>query len=276
MKKILFVTDLYYNAKGRNYYEEDLFLTSALRKDFKLLICNPKDMNDFQEDFDLILFRNTGPAANFPEEYKIFRNKIKTDNLLTYNSFDGHGDMNGKNYLMELTDKNMPVIKTINNIKDFHKLPDVENYIIKPIDGADSIGLEFLSKKELFEKINVDDYNTLIQPFIDFQYEVSFYFVDKEFQYALYAPNKEKRWQMKEYIPGKKDLDFCNTLLNWNNLSHGIQRIDACRDENGHLLLVEMEDLNPYLSLLDISENLREKFISSLKKSIHNTLYKLT
>lgn len=275
MKKILFVTDLYYNAKGRNYYEEDLFLTSALREDFKLLICNPKDINDFHEDFDLILFRNTGPAINFHEEYKIFRDKVKTHNLLTYNSFDGHGDMNGKNYLIELTNKNLPVIKTINNIKDFNKLPDVENYIVKPIDGADSIGLELLSKEELFKKIKDDDYNTLIQPFVDFKYEVSFYFIDRKFQYALYAPNKEKRWQMEEYTPVKEDFDFCNTILDWNNLSHGIQRVDACRDENGNLLLVEMEDFNPYLSLLDISPNLREKFMLSLKESLNNALCKL-
>lgn len=273
MKKILFVTDLYYNAKGRNYYEEDLFLTCALRDDFKLLICNPKDINDFNEDFDLILFRNTGPVANFEKEYKIFRDKINTHNLLTYNSFDGHGDMNGKNYLIELTNKNLPVIKTINNIEEFHKLPDVENYIIKPIDGADSIGLEFLNKKDVFEKIKPNDYSTLIQPFVDFEYEVSFYYIDRKFQYSLYAPNKEKRWQMEEYPPTKKDFEFCNTLLDWNNLSHGIQRIDACRDKNGNLLLVEMEDLNPYLSLLDISPNLRNKFISSLKESLNKLLY---
>lgn len=31
MKTLLFVTDLYYEAKGRDYYEEDLFLTSKLR-----------------------------------------------------------------------------------------------------------------------------------------------------------------------------------------------------------------------------------------------------
>lgn len=275
MKKILFVTDLYYNAKGRNYYEEDLFLTSTLREDFKLLICNPKDINDFNEDFDLIIFRNTGPAANFKKEYEIFREKIKTHNLLTYNSFDGHGDMNGKSYLMELTNKDMPVIRTINNIGDFNKLPDVSNYIIKPIDGADSIGLEFLSKDELFEKVKSDDYNTLIQPFIDFQYEVSFYYIDKKFQYALYAPNKEKRWQMEEYTPSKEDFEFCNKLLKWNNLSHGIQRIDACRDEEGNLLLVEMEDLNPYLSLLDICEASRQKFVLSLKQSLNNILDKL-
>ena len=45
MKKILFVTDFYYEAKGRLYYEEDLFLTCQLRIDFDLVICNPKDMN---------------------------------------------------------------------------------------------------------------------------------------------------------------------------------------------------------------------------------------
>ena len=80
---------------------------------------------------------------------------------------------------------------------------------------------------------------------------------------------------MEEYTPVKEDFDFCNTILDWNNLSHGIQRVDACRDENGNLLLVEMEDFNPYLSLLDISPNLREKFMLSLKESLNNTLYKL-
>lgn len=161
-------------------------------------------MNNFVEDFDLIIFRNAGPVVNFKEEYDIFRKKISDNDITTYNSFDGHGDMNGKNYLMELTDKNMPVIKTINNIKDFNKLPDIENYIIKPIDGADSIGLQFLSKKEILKKVNADDYTNLIQPFINFKYEVSFYFVDREFQYALYAPNKEKDGKWKNTLLQKK------------------------------------------------------------------------
>ncbi|MEG1410928.1 MAG: hypothetical protein RR942_16405 [Romboutsia sp.] len=272
MKKILFVTDLYYKANGRNYYEEDLYLTSKLREDFNLLICNPRDINKFNEDFDLIVFRNTGPAANFDNEYKVFREKIKTHNLLTYNSFDGHGDMNGKDYLIELTNKNLPVIKTIDNISNFNKLPDVKKYIIKPKDGADSIGLEFLCKEEIFNKVKKDDYNTLIQPFIDFQYEVSFYYIDDEFQYALYAPDKNRRWEMKEYDPTQEDFEFCKSILDWNNLSHGIQRIDACRNEEGQLLLVEHEDLNPYLSILDISPSLRDKFMGSLKKSLSNLL----
>ena len=275
MKKILFVTDLYYEAKGRLYYEEDLFLTSELRKDFNLVICNPKDVNSFTDDFDLTIFRNAGPAANFKDEYESFRNNVKLKDLKTYNSFDGKGDMNGKDYLIELTKKNFDVIKTIDNINDFSKLPEVETYVIKPKDGADSIGMEFLSKEVLLRRVDKNDKNTLIQPLINFEYEVSFYFIDKEFQYALYAPDKNRRWELKEYKATKEDLDFANSFIEWNNIAHGIQRVDACRDENGQLLLVELEDLNPYLSLLDISPKLRDKFVKNLKLSLQKLLDKI-
>lgn len=272
MKKILFVTDLYYEAKGRLYYEEDLFLTSELRKDFNLVVCHPKDMNNFNEDFDLTIFRNAGPVSNFNEEYELFRKKIVSKTLKTYNSFNGKGDMNGKDYLIELTNKNFSVIKTIDNLSSFKNLPEVETYVIKPKDGADSIGMEFVSKEELFKIVDLNDENTLIQPLINFKYEVSFYFIDKEFQYALYAPDKTKRWNLKEYTPTKEDLKFAQSFIEWNNLNHGIQRVDACRDEQGQLLLVELEDLNPYLSLLEISSELRDKFIRELKVSLQKIL----
>jgi hypothetical protein len=272
VKKILFVTDLYYEAKGRLYYEEDLFLTSELRKDFNLVICNPKDMNNFNEDFDLTIFRNAGPAANFKEEYELFNKKIVSNNLKTYNSFNGKGDMRGKDYLIELTNKNFDVIRTIDNLSSFNKLPEVDTYVTKPKDGADSIGIEFVSKKELFNTVDLNDKDTLIQPLINFEYEVSFYFIDREFQYALYAPDKSRRWELKEYTPTDDDLEFAQSFIEWNNIDHGIQRIDACRDEEGKLLLVELEDLNPYLSLLEISPKLRDKFVGDLKSSLKKVL----
>ena len=43
----------------------------------------------------------------------------------------------------------------------------------------------------------------LIQPAIDFKYEVSFYFLNNDYQYALYAPNPDKRWELKDYNPTK-------------------------------------------------------------------------
>ncbi|MEH7175903.1 hypothetical protein [Priestia megaterium] len=272
MKTLLFVTDLYYEAKGRNYYEEDLFLTSKLREDFQLVICHPEDTETFEKDFDLIVFRNAGPVANFKDKYQTFRNRVVSDHLKTYNSFDGKADMNGKEYLIELTNAHFPVIPTIDTLDSLNKLPDVETYIVKPKDGADSIGMEFVTKDELKEKVDSESKNTLVQPFIDFEYEVSFYFVDHEFQYALYAPDKEKRWELKEYVPTEQDLTFAKRFIEWNNLDWGIQRVDACRNEKGELLLVELEDLNPYLSLLELSAEKRQNFVETMKKSLQKAL----
>ena len=67
-------------------------------------------------------------------------------------------------------------------------------------------------------------------------------------------------------------LEFAQKFIEWNNLNHGIQRVDACRTEGNELLLVELEDLNPYLSLLEISDELRNKFVDSLKNSLRKVL----
>ena len=73
---------------------------------------------------------------------------------------------------------------------------------------------------------------------VDFAYEVSFYYVDHSFQYALYAPDPERRWQLERYEPTPDDLDFARRFVEWNTLDHGIQRVDACRTPDGELLLV--------------------------------------
>lgn len=272
MKTLLFVTDLYYEAKGRNYYEEDLFLTSKLREAFNLVICHPEDIEAFEDNANLIVFRNAGPVANFKDKYEAFRKRIVSKHLKTYNAFNGKGDMNGKEYLIELTNAHFPVIPTIDTLDSLSKLPIVDRYIVKPKNGADSIGMEFVTKDELSEKVNSESKDTLVQPFINFEYEVSFYFIDKEFQYALYAPNKDKRWELKKYVPTEEDVAFAKRFIDWNNLDWGIQRVDACRSEQGGLLLVELEDLNPYLSLLELPEETRQNFIEAMKKSLQKAL----
>ncbi|MDH9161319.1 hypothetical protein PYL56_08050 [Staphylococcus succinus] len=274
MKKLLYVTDLYYEAKGRNYYEEDLYLTSILKNNFDLVICHPLNLEVFEDDVDLIMFRNAGPVINFETEYKEFRERVDTKNLNTYNSFDGKADMNGKEYLIQLTNLEFPVTPTIDSAESIDRLPDVDKYVVKPKNGADSIGMEFIKKQEINNKIDTINKNILIQPFIEIEYEVSFCFIDKEFQYAIYTPNQDRRWELKEYTPTQEDLEFAEMFIEWNNISQGIQRVDACRDINGNLLLVELEDLNPFLSLLELSEEKQEKFVGNLELSIEKAMIK--
>ena len=137
--------------------------------------------------------------------------------------------------------------------------------MIKPKDGADSIGLEFLDKKELLKR-NLE--NTLIQPAIDFEYEVSFYFINNTLEYALYAPDKEKRWELERYDFTRKDKEFALKFIEWNRIEKGIQRVDACRTRDGRLLLVELEDLNPYLSLLELDSKTRERFMNDFMNTL--------
>ncbi len=268
MKKILYLTDLYYQAKGRNYYEEDIFLSGILKDHFDIVLCNPKNSSSFENDVDLIIFRNTGSVLNFKEVYDSFRERVKINNLKTFNDFTGKADMCGKQYLVDLTLEDYPVIPTIDDIKNIDLLPKSDLFVIKPKDGADSIGLEFLTKEELINKDLNND--ILIQPAIDFEYEVSFYFINDKFEYALYAPKKEERWKLERYVPSIEEIEFAKGFIEWNTIENGIQRVDACKTKDGQLLLVELEDLNPYLSLLELNEETVEIFINDLVDAINN------
>jgi len=38
-------------------------------------------------------------------------------------------------------------------------------------------------------------------------------------------------------------------FLEWNTIANGITRVDACRLYDGSILLLELEDPNPYFSI---------------------------
>ena len=63
MKKKLYLTDLYYETKGRNYCEEDIYITGKLKDYFDVVLCNPKNSESFENNVDLIVFRNTGVVS---------------------------------------------------------------------------------------------------------------------------------------------------------------------------------------------------------------------
>ncbi|THA34928.1 hypothetical protein [Streptomyces sp. A1547] len=261
---LLYVTDLAYPARGRRYCDEDILLTSRLREHFPLALCHPLDAAGMMTGFDAVIVRNSGPVLHYQEAYDSFRAAALAAGTRVYNPLTGRGDMAGKQYLLDLTAAGYPVIPTIDDPADLALLPASPSYAVKPKQGADSIGLTFTPHPAGPAGEN------LIQPRIDFAYEVSFYFVDHAFQYALYAPDPARRWELEPYEATPADLDFARGFIEWNTLSHGIQRVDACRAPSGELLLVELEDLNPYLSLDLVSAAVREAFVTALTESLHS------
>lgn len=266
---VLFVTDLAYEARGRRYCDEDIHLTSRLREDFDIALCHPRDAAALLEGFDAVVVRNSGPVLHYQEAYDAFCARARELNTRVYNPLTGRGDMAGKQYLVDLSRAGYPVIPTVDRAADLGLLPEAEGYVVKPKLGADSVGLRFVPTPELPPEA---DGTQLVQPRIDFRYEVSFYFVDHDFQYALNAPHPEQRWVLEPYEASAADLAFARSFIDWNTLDHGIQRVDACRTTEGELLLVELEDLNPYLSLDRVGEPVREAFVARMKASLKDLL----
>jgi hypothetical protein len=266
---ILFVTDLGYQARGRRYCDEDIFLTSRLRHDFDLALCHPLEATALMDGFDAVVVRNSGPVLQYRDEYAAFRAQAAARGTRVYNPLGGSGDMAGKQYLVDLTAAGYPVIPTVDRLEDLDRLPAAEQYAVKPKEGADSIGLAFAPREELAGLVRE---GSLVQPRIGFRYEVSFYFVDDTFQYALHAPDPAQRWDLETYRPTEADLDFARRFIDWNTLDHGIQRVDACRTSEGDLLLVELEDLNPYLSLDLLADTARDAFVADMTASLHRFL----
>ncbi|MFK3732551.1 hypothetical protein ACI2LJ_20050 [Streptomyces sp. NPDC088090] len=268
--RLLYVTDLAYPARGRRYCDEDIDLTARLRASFDLALCHPRDAAALMDSFDAVVVRNSGPVLHHQEAYDRFRERAAALGTRVYNPLHGRGDMAGKQYLLDLTAEGLPVIPTVDRPEDLHRLPEAGEYAVKPRTGADSIGLRFVPYAELPALAAGGD--LLVQPRIDFRYEVSFYFVDDRFQYALYAPDPARRWELVPYEPTAADLDFARRFVAWNTLRHGVQRVDACRAPDGGLLLVELEDLNPYLSLDRVGEPVRARFAAELTRSLRDFL----
>jgi hypothetical protein len=273
MKTILYLTDLYYEAKGRRYYGEDLYITSRLKDHFNLLIGHPQQVLSYPTVADLVVFRNTGPVIGYQDYFNRFVEMIREKKIPTFNSFDGKADMKGKQYLRDLFAQGYPVIPTIEKMEDLHLLGDADTFVVKLKNGADSIGMEILHRDELLKEPPT---GKLIQPFLDFAYEASFYYLDNIFQYALYAPDKTKRWALEEYLATPDDLQFADTFLKWNNMARGIVRVDACRLKDGTLQLVELEDLNPFLSLDLLPLPKRERFIANLIAALQKACERLS
>ncbi|MFE0174259.1 hypothetical protein ACFWZ2_18240 [Streptomyces sp. NPDC059002] len=267
--RVLFVTDLAYQAKGRRYCDEDIYLSTRLREDFDVALCHPLDAAALMETgaFGTVVVRNSGPVLNYQAQWDDFRERAARCGARVYNQLSGRADMVGKQYLLDLTAAGYPVIPTVDDVRDAVRLPEAATYAVKPKLGADSIGLEFVTREGL-AALTPDPSGILIQPRVDFAYEVSFYFVDRTFQYALYAPDPARRWHLERYAPTADDLAFAQRFVDWNTIDHGIQRVDACRAPAGELLLVELEDLNPYLSLDLLDEEAREGFVAAMKRSV--------
>ncbi|MBI2148674.1 hypothetical protein HYU23_03260 [Candidatus Woesearchaeota archaeon] len=256
MNKIFLLTNIKNDQDG-----EDNFLTSLLKKRFDVKLIDINKTKNIGK-FNLLLIRNIWPVKKYNLK-RILKKKFKLYNDL----YSGSGDIRGKDYLVDLYKLGYKVIPTTKNIKELNTLPKSEKYIIKPINGGSSLGIKILNKDDLIKE---NPKNYIIQPLLKIKKEISFYFIDKKLQYTLYT--SKDRWDLKYYKPNKYEINLANQFSNWNKLKYGIQRIDMCKTGDNSMLLMEIEDFCPFLSLKDINYKLRNKFLKNLIKSLQKAI----
>lgn len=263
--RVLYVTDPTYVAQGREYAGEDRWLSARLAETYDVRTCLPTEAADLMDVFDVVVVRNSGPALGYLQEYQRFRQHALATGRPVYNELTGKADMLGKQYLLDLSDAGYPVVPTVGTAEEIDRLPASERYVVKPLLGADSSGLYLATAEELAADEPVD---AIVQPLVDIAYEVSFYFVDDTFVYALFTPDPAQRWELEPYEPSEDDVAFARRFVEWNEIRHGIQRVDACRTATGQLLLLELEDLNPFLSLDRATAESREELVRAFVAAV--------
>lgn len=263
--RILHVTDPHYAARGREYAGEDVYLGGRLAGSFDVERCLPTEAADRMAGFDVVLVRNSGPVAGYREAHARFRERALATGQRVYNELTGKGDMLGKQHLLDLHREGFPVIPSVGSAAEIDLLPPSSRYVVKPLLGADSAGQVIATAEEIHAAAPTD---VVIQPMLDIAHEVSFYVVDRTLVYALHTPDPRQRWALEPYEVSGEDEAFARRFVEWNDIEHGLQRVDAARTTDGRLLLVELEDLNPYLSLDRATPEGREALVRELTAAL--------
>ena len=225
--RLVLVSNQTMPIKGRDYKSEDMLLALELRqRGIKVQIVLPETLlpmlplspnDDILNQADVLLFRNNYGGVH-ENKYRAALNRFVTNdsnqnNEKVFNEFVGcKGDYLGKKHLLDLYHAGYPVIPSTTALKDMERLKEfqqAERFIIKSMMGADSndiwTNLTADQVREIFPTIGKEKgkESFLIQPMIDFSYEVSFYYFENEFMYAMYNGAEEDEGE------GAKLRDVC-------------------------------------------------------------------
>ena len=240
-------------------------LIDYLTKDFDLVVSHPVDCLPHLNSTQGIIIRNIWSTHEYQEDWDDVKTYIRDSEIPSYNPLVFKGDTEGKDHLVVLYEKGYPVIPSIDNVNDLQKLPTSNSYWIKPKKSCDGIGAERLGRQELLDR---RPRGYIIQPFIEFECEPCFFFVDNRFEHALAEKHRLSDDHAFRYDPSAGDLSFASQFVEWTELPYGVQRIDALRMKDGRLLLTEIENLCPYLYLDALDDRERSSFVGLIRQSM--------
>lgn len=255
------------------YAKEDEFIAESFRNDGHNVLIKWIDYNEELDDkFDIILMRdiwveNEEDIPKYQKYNNLLKDRLKNKPIKKVNFYEV--DSTGKLYLIDYYKKGLPVIPSTNNLKELEKMNIYDTFILKPIESCNSaFGQKIIDKSDLKKEFKN---GLLIQPKIKFKSEVQCYFVANELMYTLeFIPSK-----YPDYPPPivtqltEKEQKLVYRFVAETNVKFGFQRLDFLRLENNELILLEIEATTPFMALMMLEENLRNKVVDKYKQNIY-------
>lgn len=272
--KILIITNLLNECSV-----EDVWIANSFAADgHTVKLVNKYYDKSLEDEYDIFIKRYSWieDINDFTvgAEESDYETRILNKNLPRIN-FDGNFDNKGKHYLSHLYNLGYSVVPTIDTIDDLNKIPACEKFLIKPVNGYASFGIIEVDASNIREYWNK---NYVIQPKIDFDSEVQFYFVGGKYQFAqIFTPKKLLSHDNAVfYIPTDKEIELATTFAELNGEEfNGVQRIDFLK-VGDRLLLSELEDDCPYMAIESLEDEGRTSFINAFKEMTYNYYNKFT
>lgn len=241
--------------------EEDLRVADHLSAWFNVIFVRPAEAAGRLDHVNLGLIRNAWPMRDFNEDFARLGAVSLRLSKPIYNPFHRSAHIEDKTYLIDLTRQGFPVIPTTFNGVALPR-PASGRYVVKPSDGCSSSGVR------ITDQVPPEITGHIVQPFIDLAEEISYFFIDNRFVYALRTDGD--RWEdLYWYEPPGAEIEWAQRFVQWNAMPYGLQRIDAGRaKEGGSLWLMEIEDMRPYLSLEVLNDGQEKLVMNHLGQSL--------
>ena len=243
------------------YAKEDELIAESFRNDGHAVSIVWIDYDEaLDEKFDIILMRdiwveNEQDIPKYQKYNNLLKMRLKAKPIKKVNFYEV--DSEGKMYLIDYYKKGLPVI------------PSTTTFDLKPIKSCNSaFGQKVINKSDLEKEFKS---GLLIQPKIKFKSEVQCYFVGNELMYTFeFIPSKYPDYPPPVFIQlTEEERKLVYRFVSETNVTVGFQRLDFLRLENNELMLLEIEATTPFMALMMIEENLRNKVIDKYKQSIY-------
>lgn len=260
------------------YAKEDELIAESFRNDGHTVSIEWIDYDEELDDkFDIVLMRdiwveNEQDISKYQKYNGLLKMRLKNKPIKKVNFYEI--DSEGKSYLIDYYKKGLPVIPSINNLKELKYINTYDTFVLKPIKSCNSaFGQKIIDKSDLEKEFKE---GLLIQPKIKFKSEVQCYFVANELMYTLeFIPSKYPDYPppiVTQLTENEKEL--VHRFVAETNVTEGFQRLDFLRLENNELMLLEIEATTPFMALMMIEENLRNEVIDKYKENIYRYIKK--